>query len=592
MGEAAGDYAGQDRYECREALIEELKEKKLLSHSDPHIHNVGHCYRCHCVIEPYVSMQWFVAMKSLAGEALEASDDGRVQFVPSRWDKVYRSWLENVRDWCISRQIWWGHRIPAWICSECGEVTVEREDPTQCAACGSADIHQDEDVLDTWFSSALWPFSTLGWPDETPELDYFYPTNVLVTDRGIIYLWVARLVMDGLKMMGQVPFSHVFIHATIQDEMGRKMSKSLGNGIDPIEMIEKYGADALRYALMMLTVDQQDVRLAEKKFEVGRNFANKVWNASRFVLMNLGDPAALKPMPYAAESAALEDRWILSRLGKTLRRVTDALADFRFNEAATAIYDFTWREFCDWYVEIVKPRLNDTGDDGARVRGVLIHALDGIMRMLHPFTPFLTEEIWQQVRDYLPASCMHFEKGEAADALIVAAWPHGADHAEDAEAEATMTLLQGIIRSVREVRSRMNIPDSRPVALVASTDTQADADRLLAHAGMLKTLAAVESLEAGVGLAKPASAASDVVAGVQVYMPLKGLIDLAEERGRLEKRIEETERYLAVSEKKLSNEGFVNRAPADVVEAERERNREAAERLAKLQTDLADLADN
>jgi len=581
LNEAAGNYAGQDRYECREALVEELKAKCLLQSVTPHVHSVGHCYRCHTVLEPYVSEQWFVRMKPLAERALAASDAGEVRFVPARWERVYRQWLENVRDWCVSRQLWWGHRIPVWYCDACGEVLVAREDPDRCASCGSTDIRQDEDVLDTWFSSALWPFSTLGWPERTRDLEYYYPTDVLVTDRGIIYLWVARMVMNGLNMMGRAPFSHVFIHATILDELGRKMSKSLGNGIDPVEMIEKYGTDAVRYSLMMLTVEQQDVRLSEKKFEIGRNFVNKVWNAARFVLSNLDTDGAETCDP----SERTEDRWILSRLGRMLRTVTDALERFRFNEAAVAIYDFTWREFCDWYVEIVKPRLQA---HDAQVRGVLVHVLDSLLRVLHPFAPFVTEEIWQRLRPHLGAS-LHPWESAPAGALVVAAWPDGQVHPECPEVEREMDLLQSLIRSVREIRSRMAIPDSRRLAVQVAPESTSQAALLQRHEAMFRTLAGVDQLRVEVGLKKPPSCASDVVRNCRVFVPLEGVIDLAKERERLGRRMADAEKHLAASDARLANDAFLRRAPDHVVAAERHRNRELRESLEMLRRNLADL---
>jgi valyl-tRNA synthetase len=463
---------------------------------------------------------------------------------------------------------------------------VAREDPSACAKCGSKNIRRDDDVLDTWFSSALWPFSTLGWPKKTPELEYYYPTDVLVTDRGIIYLWVARMVMDGLLFMNETPFHDVFINPTVVDEQGRRMSKSLGNGIDPVEMIDKYGTDAVRFSLMMLTVEQQDARLSEKKFELGRHFANKVWNASRFVMMNLGGAPGTPPID-AASKLALEDKWILSRLGSAVHRCTDALSNYRLNEAATTVYDFTWREFCDWYVEIVKPRLQKKDEDGTVARAVLIHCLDTLMRLLHPFAPFISEEIWQKVRPMLPASLTRWEHAAPAS-LMIAAWPDSARHPIDGAAERTMAILQGVIRSVRDVRSKMNIPDSQPLELVASGSEEVCAP-LRQHAVMLKSLAGIEKLAAGPGLAKPEGASSDVVEGVQLFIPLKGVIDIEQERGRLQRRIEEAAKALAGSEAKLKNESFAARAPAEVVAAERERHAQLRERLSKLKTSLEEL---
>ena len=582
MNENAGDYAGMDRYECREALLEELRQKMLLEATESHTHSVGHCYRCHCVIEPYLSDQWFIRMRPLADAALHASAKGKIRFHPQRWQRVYESWLQNVRDWCISRQIWWGHRIPAWHCADCGEVTVAGDDPDRCAHCGKANIRQDEDVLDTWFSSSLWPFSTLGWPDRTPLLNTYYPTSVLVTDRGIIYFWVARMVMMGLRMMEEIPFDDVYIHGTILDEIGRKMSKSLGNGIDPIEIIDQYGADAMRFSLVMLTVEGQDVKLSVDRFEMGRNFANKLWNASRFALLNLasgrggdGDPA-------------IEDRWILSRLQRTVETVTNALEQFHFNEAIRALYEFTWREFCDWYLEIIKPRLSD-GAPGP-VRRVLAHVIDSILRMLHPFMPFVTEELWQHLRARVAEGDLDWEGVTFSETLISAQWPTVEPERYDAEAEQTLGLLRDIIRCVRNIRSKLNIPERKPLPVVISVPDEACGETLRAHERILLDLGCVESAAIGVGLDKPEQSATDVIGPIQVFVPLAGVLDVAEERNRLLKRIEKEEARFNGLLKKLSNENFLRRAPADVVAHEKERRAEIEAQIEKLRQGLAELA--
>ncbi|MBM4087308.1 MAG: valine--tRNA ligase, partial [Planctomycetes bacterium] len=432
---AGEEFIGMDRFECREALVEELRQKKLLAKIEPYRHAVGHCYRCHTVIEPYLSDQWFVKMKPLAEKAMRATQKGHVAFHPERWSRIYLSWLEQVRDWCISRQIWWGHRIPAWYCQRCKHVTVARETPTSCAKCKSANLKQDDDVLDTWFSSALWPFSTMGWPQDTPELAYYYPTSTLVTDRGIIYFWVARMVMMGLEMMGDVPYAHVYINSTVLDKDGRKMSKSHPETcLDPLELIETYGADAVRFTLMLLTAEGQDVRLiaerdesgrnVSQKFEMGRNFANKLWNAARFALMNLCSAPVMASADLPAASTAFEDRWILSRLNSVTERCTAALEKYQFNEAADTLYHFVWHEFCDWYLECIKPRLRETAEasDRAMAQAVLTRVLDSILRLLHPFTPYVTEEIWQHLKRTVPA-----QGALGADlskpALIASEWP-------------------------------------------------------------------------------------------------------------------------------------------------------------------------
>jgi len=581
MNENAGSYEGMDRYECREALLEELRQRQAIERTEAHQHSVGHCYRCHCVVEPYLSDQWFVKMRPLADPALKASDDGRVTFHPPRWKRVYESWLENVRDWCISRQIWWGHRIPAWHCDACGAVTVERTDPTACASCGSADIRQDEDVLDTWFSSSLWPFSTLGWPDKTPLLDRYYPTSVLVTDRGIIYFWVARMVMMGLEMMDRVPFDDVYIHGTILDEIGRKMSKSLGNGIDPIEVIEKYGADAMRFSLIMLTVEGQDVKLSVDKFEMGRNFANKVWNAARFALINLDAGEG------AEGELAIEDRWILSRLEETVAKVTGALDEFRFNEAVRALYEFTWREFCDWYLEIVKPRMADPSPGPARK--VLAHVVDAILRMLHPFMPFVTEEIWQHLRERAERGDLDWEGVTFEAELMRAHWPKSEPERRDPEAEQTLGLIQDIIRAVRNIRAKLNVPERKPLRAVISVPDEATGRMLGDHARILCDFGYIEKANIGVGLSRPPQCATEVIGGIEVFVPLAGLLDVGEERNRLMKRIENEEARLNGVLKKLANRNFVERAPKDVVARERERQAEIEEQIRKLRASLEEL---
>jgi len=579
MNEMAGEYAGTDRFECREALVEELKLKKYMSSVTPHKHSVGHCYRCHTVIEPYISDQWFVKMKPLAELAIEATKTGRVKFHPARWTRVYLSWLENVRDWCISRQIWWGHRIPAWTCSDCGEVTVSRTDPAECVHCGSKAIKQDEDVLDTWFSSDLWPFSTLGWPDKTRELEYYYPTSTLVTDRGIIYLWVARMVMMGLYLMKDIPFSDVYIHATILDEIGRKMSKSLGNAIDPIEMIERYGADAVRFSLMMLTVEGQDMQLSESKFEMGRNFANKLWNAARFGLMNL-DGTADEP----DAEPALEDRWILSRLNATVRECTDSLEEFNFNRAARAIYDFTWGDFCDWYLEIIKPRFKE-GAAAASARKVMARVLDTILRLLHPFMPFATEELWQGLKAKLGGNL----ENEAREALMISPWPEFREDEVDKEAERTMSVVQGLVRGVRNIRSHMNIQARKPVRGVVSAPDEQTAEMIRRHAGLLQDMAVLSEVEVGVSLPKPPASAVEVVEQIEMFVPLEGLIDFDAERARLLSRIEKAEAMLAVCERKLDNENFIRNAPAEIVARERDRRKDLLENLSTLRKNYEQL---
>ena len=582
MNKNAGEYTGMDRYECREALVEEMRQKGFIAKIEPHSHSVGHCYRCHTVIEPYLSDQWFVKMKPLAEAAIKATGDGLVTFYPERWTKVYLDWLENVRDWCISRQIWWGHQIPAWHCKDCGEINVSKSTPDTCRKCKSKELVQDPDVLDTWFSSALWPLSTLGWPEDTAELRSYYPTSVLVTDRGIIYFWVARMVMMGLEMHGSVPFHKVYIHGTILDELGRKMSKSLGNGIDPLVMTERYGIDAIRMSLLLLTAEGQDIKLSESKFEMGRNFTNKIWNATRFVLMNLegSTPPALSTVKGALR---FEDRWILSRLNMTVKALTVGLERFRLNDALRTIYDFFWHEFCDWYLEIIKPRLSEQGDsaDKATAQAVLAHVLQDTMKLLHPFAPFLTEEIWQTLRDSIDKNG-HLEEG-----IIIASWPDAGDR--EPEIERDMESLQEIVRSLRNIRRDLNINDKQPIPAIISSHSPENTEMLKRHSGFITQMACLKDLEIGLDIPKPPSSASAVMEQLQVFVPLSGIIDVDVERKRQQKRINELDKYLQNVRHKLSNDSFVEKAPADVVEKERQRETELSEQISTLKEILADL---
>ena len=582
MSKNAGEYAGMDRYECREALVEELRQKGYITKIEPHTLSVGHCYRCRTVIEPYLSDQWFVKMKPLAETAIKATNDNLVTFYPERWTKVYLDWLENVRDWCISRQIWWGHQIPAWHCKDCGEINVSRNTPGTCSKCKGTNLVQDPDVLDTWFSSALWPFSTLGWPEDTPELRNYYPTSVLVTDRGIIYFWVARMVMMGLGMRGSVPFSNVYIHGTILDELGRKMSKSLGNGIDPLDMTERYGTDAVRMSLLLLTTEGQDIKLSESKFEMGRNFTNKIWNATRFILMNL--EGSMPPaLPAEEDTLGFEDKWILSRLNSTINSVTTELERFRFNDALRIVYDFFWHEFCDWYLEIIKPRLYEPAnqEDKAIARSILIHVLQDTVKLLHPFAPFLTEEIWQTLRENLEGNCQ-FEDG-----VIIASWPR--PKTQDPETERVMASLQEIVRSIRNIRRNLDIPDKQYLSAFISARIRDNVQTLEEQSKFLKQMAGLKDLKIGQDMPKPPSSASAVVGQLQVFVPLAGIIDIDAEKGRQQRRIEQLESYLQKVGQKLSNKDFVEKAPPDVVDKERLRETELSEQIDKLRQILTDL---
>jgi len=586
--EAGEQYEGMDRFECREALVEDLRERDQLERIEPHTHTVGHCYRCHTVVEPYLSDQWFVRMRPLAEKAMEATRQGKVRFHPERWTDFYLSWLENVRDWCVSRQIWWGHRLPVYYCEGCGETIVARRVPESCK-CGSTEIRQDEDVLDTWFSSALWPFSTLGWPDRTPELERYYPTNTLVTDRGIIYFWVARMVMTGLEFMGEAPFSDVLIHGTILDQLGRKMSKSLGNGIDPIEMIDSYGADAVRLSLIMLTTEGQDVRLSESKFEMGRNFANKVWNASRFALMNLERAAGEGENLDAART--FEDRWILSRLAATVGEVTECLSAFRMNEAAQALYEFFWHDFCDWYIEAVKFPLQD--DAGAReklaAQETLAHVLDLSLRLLHPFVPFFSEELWQKLKETATQAGLSAAASMTQPALMVSPWPQLDQALRDEGAEAEMAFIQDLIRGVRRLRKEKNVPYGVP-ARVAVCCPDAATDAIVGrHVGFLKRMARLEDVEHGPEIAKPPRSATSVVGTTELFLRLEGLVDAQQERERLLRQKQDVTDHIAKIEAQLHNPDFLANAPHEVVQRQMDRAQELRERLQKVVQNLAEL---
>lgn len=589
MNELAGDYEGMDRFECRDALVEELKLKKFIEMVTPHKHSVGHCYRCHCVIEPYLSEQWFIRMRPLADAAIKATQKKSVIFFPERWEKIYLSWLENVRDWCISRQIWWGHRIPAWYCQDCGEVVVTVDTPAQCSKCTGVNLKQDEDVLDTWFSSALWPFSTMGWPKETPELRYYYPTSALVTDRGIIYFWVARMVMMGIELMNHVPFSKVYIHGTILDEQGRKMSKSLGNGIDPLVMIGQYGADALRFSIIVLTTEGQDIKLAESRFEMGRNFTNKLWNAARFVMMNLEEETP-KEIHLAPNDYQFEDKWILSRLNTTIKACTLYLEQFKFNDAAMKAYDFTWHSFCDWYLEIVKVRLYEpvSPRDKKVAQTILAKVLCHILQVLHPFVPFITEELWQNLKKTIRENKITIREAMQDKSLICSPWPKEERQYEDPVSEENMVVLQDVIRAIRNIRSKMNIREKQKLDAVISVSGDGEYD-LKEHSDLLKRMANIEHLEIGRDLARPANSASEVIGRIQAFVPLAGIIDPIVEKARQLKHLQQLEDHLIVVRRKLENNNFAAKAPAHVVAMEQNREKELLEQISKIKLILKDL---
>ena len=576
MNENAGKYLGLDRFEARKAVVEDLKTAGVLVKIDPHAHAVGECYRCASVIEPMVSKQWFVKMEPLAKPAIEVVKDERLKFVPERFDKIYMGWMENIRDWCISRQLWWGHRIPVWYCEECGAEICAKEDPLTCPTCHASHLKQDPDVLDTWFSSGLWPFSTLGWPEKTPELEQFYPTSVLVTGRDIIFFWVARMIFMGMEFMNEVPFPKVMIHGLVLDAQGRKMSKSLGNGIDPIEVIEQYGADTLRFMLITGNTPGNDLRFHPERLEATRNFSNKIWNASRYVLMNLED---YEEGPRG--ELELADRWILSRYASTVEKVTETLENYDLGEAGRLLFEFIWNEFCDWYIELTKPRLYNKEDVLARhtAQSVLFEVLEGTLRLLHPYMPFLTEEIWQN----LPM------QGES---IMMQSWPEVPAY-KDALAESNMTLLMEAIKAIRNIRAEMKVaPGQKVEIMMLAPDKVQRAVLENGKADILKLAggASVELFEAMDE--KPAQAASAVLEGVEIYLPLKGLMDLDKEVARLEKESSVASLDQEKLEQKLSNAGFTDKAPADVVAKEREKLEAIKVRKVALAERLRELKEN
>ena len=580
MGEGAGKYNGMDRYECRKALVKELEELGVLVSVEEHEHAVGHCSRCHSTIEPMVSKQWFVKMESLAKPAMEAVKDGRIKFVPERFSKIYLQWLENIRDWCISRQLWWGHRIPAWYCDDCGETSVSRTDLTECPHCHSKHIHQDEDVLDTWFSSGLWPFETMGWPNETEELKHFYPTATLVTGYDIIFFWVARMVMMGLEFGKDIPFHHVFIHGLVRDSQGRKMSKSLGNGIDPVEVIEKYGADTLRFMLITGNTPGNDMRFYWERVEGARNFANKIWNASRYMLMNLeGFDKSFKP---AEEDYTLSDKWILSRYARTVRDVTENLDKFELGEAGRMIYEFIWNEFCDWYIELTKARLYDKENVRARNTAlyVLSTVLEGTLRLLHPFMPFLTEEIWQKV-----------PHDDALKSIMETSWPEVMAECISDEIEADMTAIMETIKTVRNMRAEVGAAPSKKSELILNFTDESLRAVFTENQSYLDKLASSDPITIlPAGADKPENAMAGMVNGVEVFLPLKGLIDVDKETARLTKELEKLDKEISRLAKKLGNEGFLAKAPADVVAGEKEKLAGYEEKKKSVEGRMQDLA--
>ncbi|MCD6363731.1 MAG: valine--tRNA ligase [Synergistetes bacterium] len=576
MNEDAGErYKGLDRFECRERIVEDLEKEGLLERVEDYVHAVGHCYRCKTVIEPYLSEQWFVKMKPLAEPAIKAVREGRIKLVPKTWEKVYYEWMENIRDWCISRQLWWGHRIPVWYCRNCGHMNAFVDPPEKCEKCGSQDLFQDPDVLDTWFSSALWPFSTLGWPEKTPDLEYYYPTDLLVTGFDIIFFWVARMIMMGLKFMGDVPFYDVYIHALVRDEEGKKMSKSFGNVIDPLDMIEKYGADALRFTLASLALQGRDIKLSEGKIESSKNFANKIWNALRFILMNLRgfDPTSISE---DALSLDLADRWILSRTQRIIKEVSELLKGYYIGESAKALYEFIWGEFCDWYIEISKKTLYDSSADSLRkesVRYVLWKVSSVILRLLHPYMPFVTEELWHR----LPA---------VEGSIVVAPWPSYQEELVDEDAERKMRDVMESIRLIRNMRAEMGIQPGQKVKIVVKPHDQEFASLIRSLEGYFTSLASLSELSIDPDYERPKGCAVGVMNKAEIFMPLGEFMDLEKEISRLKREISDIEEDIQKVKTKLSNKAFLERAPREVVEKERKKLKGLEDRKERIERHL------
>ena len=582
INENGGPFAGMTREEARSAVVSELEEKGLLEKIVPYPHAVGHCQRCDTMVEPLISKQWFMKMKELAAPAIEAVRTDEVEFVPKRWKRLYFDWMENIQDWCISRQLWWGHQIPVWYCDDCGKMIVARDAPTSCPACGSTNLRQDSDVLDTWFSSALFPFSVMGWPDKTPELDYFYPTSLLITGFDIIFFWVARMIVMGLHFMGKVPFRQVYFTPLIEDENGMKMSSSKGNIIDPLEVRESYGMDALRFTLAQSSSKGRGMRVAMRDIEASRNFLNKVWNMARFVLMNLGDERPDLPK----NVTALEDRFILSRLSATVKSIRDNLEDYNFNLAVEALYAFVWHDFCDWYLEMAKERLSSerlsserlasgrlAGGD-KQVRGVLYHTLREILKLLHPFVPFISEEIWRSL-------------DEEPESICVAPFPQAG--ARDPEAEAQMEVFQEAVRAVRAIRAELSVPQNAKLKVIVRTHDPKLTAIIGELQGALCTLCGANEWRVAPDISAPAGSARQVITGADLYVPLADLIDIDAEKDRIAKDLAQVESDLNRTRKNLANDSFLGYAPAEVVEKEREKEQEFLAKAARLRANLTSL---
>jgi valyl-tRNA synthetase len=577
INENGGKYEGLDRFAARKQVIKDLDELGLLVEVEDHDHSVGHCYRCQTVVEPYFSKQWFVNIKPLADEAIKAVKEEKIRFVPKNWEKTYFEWMNNIRDWCISRQLWWGHRIPAFYCEDCGHINVEEYDPTECEKCNSKNLKQDQDVLDTWFSSGLWPFSTLGWPEKTPELEKYYSTNALVTGFDIIFFWVARMIMMGLKFMGDVPFKDIYIHALVRDEHGQKMSKSKGNVIDPIIMMDKYGTDAFRFTLAVFAAQGRDIILSEKRIEGYRTFSNKIWNATRYILMNLGDD--FKPAEIKISELENFDKWILNSLNKTINNLDQALTDYKFNDAANTIYDFYWHEFCDWYLELTKPRLynEDNQKSAETAKQVLFHLLSTALKLLHPFMPFITEEIWEKIN------------GENSPRLITSSWPEEKAEFNFTQEEKETELFKEIVYKIRNIRGEMNLAPGKKANVVfktsdATVKTITERDKV--H---LQNLAKIEDIKIDANYQPDKTDASAIIKDTEIYIPLKGLIDIDVEKARINKELAKVEKELARVNGKLNNKSFVDKAPQEIIDKEEGKRTELTDLETKLKQSLDNL---
>jgi len=567
-----------DRFEARQVILEDLKEQGLLDKTEPHDLAAGHCYRCHTVIEPYLSRQWFVKMGHLAKPAIEAVKKGKIKFYPRRWTKVYLNWMENIQDWCISRQIWWGHRIPLWYCGDCQEAIAAIEAPTKCEKCNSANLKQEEDVLDTWFSSWLWPFATFGWPfnkddsqknsESRDDLKYFYPTSVLVTAPEIIFFWVARMIMAGFEFMGDIPFKDVYIHGTVRDVEGKKMSKSLGNIIDPVEIINEYGADALRFSLISITAQGQDVFLSRERFEQGRNFANKIWNASRFILINLRSENTKTGLNQLFDNQHLQllDRWILSRLFSALKEVRSDLESYRFNEAANTLYSFFWSEFCDWYLELIKPDINNRDH-----QAVMHKVLESFLRVLHPFMPFVTEEIWQLIK-----------QSDEAESIINARIPDPVEGMIDKKTDSKMEDVFGLISEIRNIRCELEILPTKEISLTISAAKQVTRNLFESSAGDIKHLARLSDLKIAKVYRHAPGEFVTVFKDMHIVIPLEGVVDAASHKEKILKKLDKATSEIKTKKKMLANKSFIQRAPAEIVKKEKEKLKELNLSLKKL----------